>query len=55
MLFRSTSKPLMGHFKKAGVTPKRHLAEFKGFNEDFKLGDTLSVDVFEDTLFVDVV
>ncbi|MCK9179340.1 MAG: 50S ribosomal protein L3 [Bacteroides sp.] len=52
---KHTSKPLMGHFKKAGVTPKRHLAEFKGFNEDFKLGDTLSVDVFEDTLFVDVV
>ena len=25
---KHTTKPLMGHFKKAGVTPKRHLAEF---------------------------
>ena len=27
-----TSKPMMGTFKKAGTTPKKHLAEFK-FNE----------------------
>ncbi|NDW17448.1 50S ribosomal protein L3 [Dysgonomonas sp. 216] len=53
---KHTSKPLMGHFKKAGVTPKRHLAEFKGFT-DCKLGDVLTVDqVFdENVVFVDVV
>ena len=28
---KHTTKPLMGHFKRAGVTPKRHLAEFKEF------------------------
>ena len=28
---RGKTKPELGHFKKAGVTPMRHLAEFKGF------------------------
>ena len=28
---KRTTKPLMGHFKTAGVNPKKHLAEFKGF------------------------
>ena len=36
----------MGHFKKAGVTPKRHLAEFKGFETEYKLGDVISIDLF---------
>ena len=31
--------PLAGHFKKAGVTPKRHLAEFKGYETELSLGD----------------
>ena len=26
---KRTSKPQLGHFKKAGTTPKKHLAEFK--------------------------
>lgn len=53
---KHTTKPEMGHFKKAGVTPKRHLAEFKGFT-DCKLGDVLTVDkVFdENVVFVDVI
>ena len=49
------TKPELGHFKKAGVAPKRHLAEFKGFGADYKLGDTISVDFFADTEFVDIV
>ena len=28
---KHTNKPEAGHFAKAGVTPKRHLAEFKSF------------------------
>ncbi|HCM20289.1 MAG TPA: 50S ribosomal protein L3 [Porphyromonadaceae bacterium] len=44
-----------GHFKKAGVTPKRHLVEFKGFEESYKLGSEISVEIFNDTIFVDVV
>ncbi len=51
---KHTSKPLQGHFKKAGVTPKRHLAEFKGF-ENCKLGDVLTVDLLEEAGFIDVI
>ncbi|MCQ2118393.1 MAG: 50S ribosomal protein L3 [Bacteroidales bacterium] len=51
------SAPLMGHFKKAGTTPKRKLVEFKAdFDGEVKLGDTISVgDVMNDVKFVDVV
>ena len=46
--------PLAGHFKKAGVTPKRHLAEFKGYETELSLGDVLTVDLFADTAYVSV-
>ena len=54
---KHASKPLKGHFEKAGTTPKRKLVEFKAdFAQDLKLGDTLTLtDVFADTTFVDVV
>ena len=48
------SAPLAGHFKKAGVAPKRHLAEFKGFETELKLGDVITVDLFADTAYVSV-
>ena len=46
--------PLAGHFKKAGVAPKRHLAEFKGYETELKLGDVLTLDLFADTAYVSV-
>ena len=49
-----TNKPMAGIFKKAGTTPKKHLAEFK-FDEEYNLGDTITVDLFNDAAFVDVV
>ena len=52
------SAPLMGHFKKAGTTPKRKLVEFPAdFQGELKLGDTITVSdvVTEDVKFVDVV
>ena len=52
---KHTSAPLMGHFKKAGVTPKRHLAEFKGFETEYNLGDVITVDLFSDTAYVNVI
>ena len=54
---KHASKPLKGHFEKAGTTPKRKLVEFKAdFAQELKLGDTLTVaDVFADTAYVDVV
>ena len=52
---KNTTAPMMGHFKKAGVTPKRHLAEFTGFEQELNLGDTITVDLFADSTFVDVI
>ncbi|MDR3339146.1 MAG: 50S ribosomal protein L3 [Candidatus Symbiothrix sp.] len=51
---KHTSKPELGHFKKAGVTPKRHLAEFKGQGV-YKPGDVITVDFFNGELYVDVI
>ena len=49
-----TSQPMMGIFKKAGTTPKKYLAEFK-FDEEYNLGDTITVEIFNDCKFVDVI
>lgn len=48
------TKPELGHFKAAGVTPKRYLAEFKGFEGDYKMGDTITAELFTESDFVDV-
>lgn len=52
---KNTTAPLMGHFKKSGTTPKRHLAEFSGFEKEYNLGDTITVELFEDAPYVDVI
>ena len=52
---KNTTAPMMGHFKKAGVAPMRHLAEFTGFEQELNLGDTLTVELFADTAYVDVI
>ena len=51
---KNTTKAMQGVFKKAGTTPKHHLAEFD-FEEDYNLGDTISVEIFANATFVDVV
>ncbi len=41
---KHASKPLKGHFEKAGTTPKRKLVEFKNFDTSkLKLGDIITV------------
>jgi large subunit ribosomal protein L3 len=52
---KHTTSPLKGHFQKAGTTPKRRLVEFKTFPEDKSLGDTVTVEIFAEGDFVDVV
>ena len=53
---KNSSRPLIGHFKKAGTTPKQKVVEFKEFVVEHELGTSLSVqDVFEEGEFVDVV
>ena len=49
------SKPLQGHFKKAGTTPKRKVVEFKGFDQELNSGDELKLeDVFVEGEYVSV-
>jgi len=52
---KTTSKPLVGHFKKAGTTPKHKVVEFKGFEQSLSLGETVGVSLFEEGDFIDVV
>lgn len=49
------TKPLIGHYKKASVDPRRHLSEIRVDKaEDFKVGQELDVSVFNDVAYVDV-
>jgi large subunit ribosomal protein L3 len=50
---KNVSKPMKGHFAKSSTTPKRHLAEFT-FDEEYNLGDVLTVEFFNDATYVDV-
>ena len=51
---KNVSAPLLGHFKKAGVAPKRHLAEFV-YEQELNLGEAVTVELFGENDFVDVV
>lgn len=52
---KSSNKAETGHFKKADSKPKRKIIEFTGFREEqYKLGDVITVDLFNDDTFVDV-
>ena len=52
---KNTSKALKGHVQKAGTSAKRKLVEFTDFEEELLLGQVLTVDLFEEGGFVDVV
>lgn len=53
---KNVSKAMVGHFKKAGTTPKAKVVEFKYFERDLNLGDTLSLqDIFVEGDFIDVI
>lgn len=51
---KNVSKALLGHFKKANTTPKYKVVEFRDFGSEVSLGDSISVDSFEEGEFVDV-
>ena len=51
---KNTSKAMRGHFAKAKTTPKRKIVEFQGYN-DLNLGDSVTVDQFQEGEYVDVV
>jgi large subunit ribosomal protein L3 len=53
---RKVTKPLTGHFDKAGVTPRRHLTELRTEDiSEYSLGQELAVDRFAVGQLVDVV
>ena len=43
-----------GHFIKAGSVVKRKVVEFQGYDKEYKIGDSIGVDHFEEGEFVDV-
>jgi large subunit ribosomal protein L3 len=51
---KTATKAAQGHAKKAGSAVKRKVVEFQGFEEDYNLGDTITVEHFIEGEFVDV-
>src|ERR1041384_6702072 len=53
---RKVNKPVAGHFAKAGVTPRRHLAEMRTTDaSEYQVGQEVTAEVFEAGAVVDVV
>jgi len=51
---KSAVKAEKGHFKKAGSTVKKKVVEFQGYDKEYKIGDSIKVDYFEEGEYVDV-
>jgi len=51
---KHTTKAEFGHFQKAGTEPKRQVVEIRDFEGEYKLGDTITVDVINTESWVDV-
>jgi len=52
---KHTSSAMQGHFKKASTAPKRKVAEFRFFETERNLGETITVDLFNEGEYVDVI
>ena len=51
---KQSTKAAVGHFKKAGTVAKKKVVEFKYFENAHKLGEVITVDLFQEGEFVDV-
>ena len=52
---RKVNQPLTGHFKKAGVTPRRHVTDIRMDDvSGYEVGQDVTVEIFNDIKFVDV-
>ena len=51
---KSATQPEIGHVKKANTAPKRRYAEFKSFETELALGDTVTVESIDEEGWVDV-
>lgn len=52
---KQTTAAMKGHFAKANTTPKRYVGEFSRFEKRKEHGEVITVDVFMEGEFVDVV
>lgn len=52
---KHTSSAMKGHFALAKTAPKRKIVEFRSFEETKNLGDVITIDVFAEGDFVDIV
>jgi len=52
---KATTAALKNHFAKAKTSPKKKLVEFQGFRDEKKLGDTVTVEIFDEGSWVDVI
>jgi large subunit ribosomal protein L3 len=53
---RKVTKPLKGHFEKAGVTPRRHITEIRTPDAgSYEIGQEITASVFDAGTMVDVV
>ena len=53
---KNVTKPLIGHFAKAKVEPRRHLLESRVENlDEYEAGKEIGLDYFSETEFVDVI
>ena len=50
---KNVTKPYAGQFPE-GITPKRHLKEFRDFESEPAVGDEIGIELFEGTRYVDV-
>ncbi|MBO2543106.1 50S ribosomal protein L3 [Salegentibacter sp. BDJ18] len=51
---KTANKAAEGHAKKAGSVAKRKVVEFQGYEADYKLGDAITVEHFNEGEFVDI-
>ncbi|MGB0177049.1 MAG: 50S ribosomal protein L3 [Owenweeksia sp.] len=51
---KNVAQQQIGHFKKAGVPVKHRIIEVDGFENEVKLGEEVSVDIFIEGEFVDI-
>ncbi len=49
------TKPVQGQFDRNSLEPRRHVVEFRDFDRECAVGDSLGVDLFADAGFVDVI
>ena len=52
---KNSPSALKGIYKKANTTPKSKMVEFKGFDQELAIGQSLTVDLFAEGEYVDVV